>query len=311
MESNLITNEDLTIVEIVQAIAHEKLVILFSLTFFLLISLGIGFYLPNIYKSEALLAPLSSQNDSESFLKNYSNLASLAGINPSSSGNEGKIDQALKKVISLSFFEENVLPNIQLPDLMAFKSWEPISNLVQYNNKLYDQTSKTWKRKVRFPQQIIPSSQESYKKFLKDHIEISRDKLTGFVTLSIKHQSPAIAMEWIEIIVSEINEFYRLKDSAEAQTMLMFLEKQMELTNYSEVKSAIAELMKSQTRKLALIEGNEYYLFEYIDKPVQMEKKHSPNRALIMLVGALVGIILGSIVAIIKFFRQDRFKGIT
>ena len=44
---------------------------------------------------------------------------------------------ALEKVVSLSFFETNILPNIFLPDLMALKSWNYDSNSLIYDARIY------------------------------------------------------------------------------------------------------------------------------------------------------------------------------
>ena len=62
-------------------------------------------------------------------MNNIGGLASLAGINlPTSSG--GNSAKALQKVGTLSFFKDNILPNIFLPDLMAAKSWDADSNII-------------------------------------------------------------------------------------------------------------------------------------------------------------------------------------
>ena len=49
--------------------------------------------------------------------------------------------------------------------------------------------------------------------FITEHLNLSEDKRTGFVTIRIKHQSPFIAKQWSELLVNEINVFYREKDN--------------------------------------------------------------------------------------------------
>ena len=65
--------------------------------------------------------------------------------------------KAITKITTLSFFEENILPNIYLPDLMAIKSWDSKSNTIKYNEGLFNSEKQTWTE--------IPSPQESYKVF--------------------------------------------------------------------------------------------------------------------------------------------------
>ena len=51
-----------------------------------------------------------------------------------------------------------------------------------------------------------------------------------------------------------------------------YLNKQIAITNFSEVKEAISKLLQEETKKLALIEAKQLYVFEYIDPPALMEK---------------------------------------
>ena len=77
------------------------------------------------------------------------------------------------------------------------------------------------------------------------------------------------------------------------------------MTNLSEVKEAISQLLQEETKKLALIEANQLYVFDYIDPPAVMEKKSEPNRAFIVIFSALLGGMLSVILVLIKhyFFR--------
>ena len=80
--------------------------------------------LPNIYESKTLLAPVSPSSSITGALRNYSGLAGLAGITLPSSVDEGNSMEAIQKISSLSFFENNILPNIFLPDLV----FPPLTN---------------------------------------------------------------------------------------------------------------------------------------------------------------------------------------
>ena len=94
--------------------------------------------LPNIYHSSALLSPVGNQSSMNQALRSYGGLANIAGINLPSSGDVSKTDKALEKLESLSFFTENIMPNIYLPDLMAIESWDAASNTILYNNKVFN-----------------------------------------------------------------------------------------------------------------------------------------------------------------------------
>jgi hypothetical protein len=68
---------------------------------------------------------------------------------------------------------------------------------------------------------ILSNKYQVLKKALKylktKHLSLSEDKKSGFITLSIKHQSPFVAKQWVELVVNEINSFYRQKDKLESE----------------------------------------------------------------------------------------------
>lgn len=258
--------------------------------------------LPNIYESKALLVPVNPSNSIIGALGGYSSLAGLAGINLPTDGDQGNSQKAIEKIRSLSFFENNILSNIYLPDLMAVKSWNPETNTLVHDEKIYDMKSKAWVRDYSYPQQQIPSPQESYDIFKEQHLSLSEDKKSGFITLSIKHQSPFVAKEWTDLIVYEVNNFYRIKDKLESEKAVNYLNEQILLTNLSEIKEALADLLQEQTKKLTLIEANEFYVFDYIDPPAVMEEKSEPKRALICILGAMLGGMLSVLFVLIRHF---------
>ena len=100
------------------------------------------------------------------------------------------------------------------------------------------------------------------------------------------------------MIVREINAFYRKKDKSETQKAVVFLNEQIAMANFAEIKQVIAELLQQETQKLTLIEANQSYVFDYIDPPTVMEKKSEPKRALICILGGLFGIVLGILIVL-------------
>ena len=257
--------------------------------------------LPNIYESKALLVPVNPSSSISGALGSYSNLAGIAGISLPSGGDEGNSAKAIQKISSLSFFENNILPNIHLPDLMAVKSWNSKTNIVVFDESIYDTNSNTWIRDYSYPQQQIPSSQESYAVF-KQHLSLNDDKKSGFITLSIKHQSPFVAKQWVELVVNEVNAFYRQKDKSESEKAVSYLNQQISMTGLSEIKQVLAQLLQEETKKLTLIEANQYYVFDYIDPPAVMEKKSEPKRALICILITLLGGMLSILLVLIRHY---------
>ena len=62
--------------------------------------------------------------------------------------------------------------------------------------------------------------------------------------MSIKHQSPLIAKQWVEIIVREVNSFYRQKDKTKSEKAVTYLNNQLLATGLAEIKRVTATLLQ-------------------------------------------------------------------
>ena len=270
---NLDGNEqEIDLAKLAYVLWQDKLTIIAAV---IVLSIGAVIYslsLPNLYESKAILTPVSDSNagSSSPSMKNYSGLANLAGISlPTNTSS--KTIKAVQKNEHIKFFENQILPNIYLPDLMALKSWNPSTNEIIYDSDIYDHVSETWVGNSNNTKTEMPTTQESFNIFIQ-HFRVIHDIENGFVHLSVKHQSPFIAQQWTNLIIDEINKFYRVKDRLEAQFSMDYLNQQMSKTSFAEIKMVIAQLLQQKVQQLALIEVNDFYVFEYIDPPAAMEK---------------------------------------
>jgi len=287
-----VNQDEIDLRQLFDAIWRGKLIVIALIISLSIIAVLYSISLPNVYKSEALLSPVESNAGSSGAASNIGGLASLAGINlqTQSVGNSTK---ALKKLRTFSFFEDNILPNIFLPDLMASKSWDSKNNKIIYDKNLYNHETQAWSK--------TPSPEKSYKNF-QNILAFSQDYETGFVIISIRHHSAHIAQEWTNLIVNELNDFFRSNDKREAQAAMDFLNAQMAQTSYTEIKQVIAQLLQNKMQQLTLIEANDFYVFSYLDPPRVMEQKIEPNRKSISILGAVLGGLLGILIVIIREF---------
>ena len=298
-------DDEIDLRELFYILLKGKWIIVSLTTFVSIIGVVYSLLLPNIYESKALLVPVSPSSGIAGALGGYSGLAGLAGISLPSGDDEGNSAKAIQKITSLSFFENNVMPNIYLPDLMAVKSWNSKTNIVVFNENIFDTNSSTWVRNYSYPQEQIPSAQESFEVFIEEHLYLITDKKSGFSTLSIKHQSPFIAKQWAELVVNEVNDFYRQKDKSESEKAVSYLSQQISMTSLAEIKQVLAQLLQEETKKLTLIEANQFYVFDYIDPPAVMEEKSEPRRVLILIFSILLGVILSFFLVLIKHYAFD------
>ena len=299
-------DDEIDLRELFYVLLEGKWIIISVTAFFSIIAVIYSLQLPNIYESKALLVPVNSSSAISRAARSYSGLVGIAGINLPAGGDGGNSAKAIKKISTLSFFEKNILPNIHLPDLMAVESWDPKTNTLAFDKNIYDTKSNTWIRDFSYPNQQTPSPQDSFQVFKNAHLSLSEDKDTGFITLSIKHQSPFIAKQWAELVVNEVNAFYSQKDKSESEKAASYLNQQISMTGFSEIKQVLAQLLQEEIKKLTLIEANQFYVFDYIDPPVVMERKSEPKRSSIFILGALLGGMLSVFIVLIRHYAMKQ-----
>jgi len=231
-------------------------------------------------------------------LGQYSGMASLAGISlPSESGSKAK--EAIARIQSFEFFSNDFLPQIKLENLMAVKKWNQASNTLTYNESAFNSESRQWLRKVRPPKSNIPSSQEAYKKY-KEIMSVNEDKKTSFVTLSVEHESPVIAQQWVEIMMEQIERVMRDQDRQTAMKSIEYLNSLAPTVNYEEIKKALSSLQQEQMKRLMMVEANDNYIFKVLDSSIVPEMKLKPKRSLIVILGSMLGMML-SVLGVLAF----------
>ena len=292
-------NEEIDIFELVTTVWKQKLLVSCITFAFSLIAILISLQLPNIYKSEALLSPANSGGSVSGMLGQYSGLASMAGISlPGSSGADNTAE-AIERIKSFTFYERNILPNINLADLMAAEKWIPSTDTIVYKKNEYDKKSSKWTRNVSYPRTIKPSAQESHQEFLKI-LSVNHDKQTSFVTISIEHVSPNFAKNTLDLIVFQINNSMQNNERQRTEKSIEFLNIQLGKTNYEEVKQSIASLQEDQLKSLMLLEADKEYVFKMIDFPISPELKFKPQRSIIVILSTIIGFIFAVIYSLAR-----------
>jgi len=268
---------------------------------FLLISIIYSLTLTNIYTAQTLLAP-SSSGDMSSNLSQYAGLASMAGISlPGSSSGMSDKDLALSLLKSKGLLQRLIDKHDILPNLIAAYDWDLTSNSVSYDSDLYDGIKNVWVRDVKPPYKLIPSTQEAYE-FFDKAIAISEDKNTGIISLEVGHLSPEIAYQWSLLLIQEVNEYVADMRIKEAQLSIDYLNDQIKITPYPELRALFYELIQQHTQSMMLAKVRPEYALTTLDKPLIPEEKSAPNRLLIVILSTLLGGTLGTLIILIRFY---------
>ncbi len=310
LESESISSDDeIDLAELWRAIWSGKWIIIGITAIFTLISVLYALYLPNQYKSTVLLAPASSSSSSSlsKLAGQFGGLASLAGINLGSGGGEDKTAVAMEIIKTWGFLETFINDNNIQVEVFAAEGWLRSNNSLEIDPDLYDINQKAWVRDFNpnKGQKVEPSSWELYEEF-KSMISVSQDKSNGLISLSVEYYSPLTAKDWTDELVKSINKHIQKQDREEATKSIKYLNEKIQETNIADMQSVFYQLIEEQTKTLMLAEISEEYVFKTLSEAKVAEENSKPKRALIAILGFLLGGMFSVVVVLIMYFRNSQ-----
>jgi len=302
---SLDARDEIDLREMFEIAWQNKWMIVALTTVFAVASFFYAKSLPNIYKAEAVLAPsVESQGGGIAALAGkFGGFASLAGVNLGQNGSD-KTVIAMEVVKSRRFINAFIERYDLLIPLMAAKNWDAVSDKLIIDEKVYDEESGKWVRTRKSQKSPEPSAWEAYKKF-KSILDISRDKPTNLIIVSIEHYSPVLAREWTANLVKEINLHMRASDVAEATKSIEYLTEKLNSTSIADMRVVFSQMIEEQMKVMMLAEVRDEYVFSTLDPAVVPEEKDRPRKAIICFMGTVLGGMLGLFILLLKcFFRE-------
>ncbi|MCF7509150.1 Wzz/FepE/Etk N-terminal domain-containing protein [Vibrio sp. D54] len=288
--------------ELLKTLWKGKWIIIATTFFFSIASVIYALSLPNIYKSDALLAPAESSGNGglSKMSSQLGGLAALAGVNLGG-GESSQTDLAVQVMKSRQFVELFINKHDLLVPLMASKGWDVAANTLILDVEKYNTTEKKWVREPKGLRGPKPTAQEAFEVFKRDIFNITRDKDSGLYTLSIKHYSPYVAKQWVNWLIQDINDVMRERTISETSQNLAYLNTQLQKTSVADMQSTFYKLIEEQTKSLMLAEVQEEFVFKTVDPAVVPELKSEPKRSLIVVLGFLFGALFSVMLILIKF----------
>ncbi|HHX8467654.1 TPA: Wzz/FepE/Etk N-terminal domain-containing protein [Vibrio diabolicus] len=304
------TDDEIDLRELFNALWKGKWIIIVTTFVFAVGAILYALSLPNIYKSDALLAPAESSNGGglSKMAGQLGGLAALAGVNLGA-GESSQTDLAVQVMKSRQFVETFINKHDLLVPLMAAKDWDLANNKLILNEELYNSNTGEWLREPNGLRGVTPTAQEAFEVFSKEVMSVSQDKESGLYTVSVKYYSPYVAQQWVNWLIEDINKVMRERTIKETSQNLKYLNTQLQKTAIAEMQSTFYKLIEEQTKSLMLAEVQDEFVFKIIDPSVLPEIKSSPKRTMICLLGTVLGFVLGMVVILLKlFFRKNNCK---
>jgi uncharacterized protein involved in exopolysaccharide biosynthesis len=276
-------------------------VMIFSVVFLAgIAALVISLLMPNVYRSEATIAPTTQE-------KSGGGLAALGGfgamiaaeVGIGATGSLDQFDVVLKSrdLTSTIVREHNLLP------VIFEKSWdakagnwkvsEPslLQNAAEALKGIFgttpdgkDSVSKT------------PTLQDAYKP-MQELLVKTPDKKQNVMRLSFESKDPKMAQAILNYYIVGLSEFLRRQTLEDAAAQQVHLTQQLAKTTDPLLKNRLYELIAKQIEKETLARIQRYYSFNVIDPAFIPEKKFKPKRAQICMISVVVAFFIAIFLA--------------
>jgi uncharacterized protein involved in exopolysaccharide biosynthesis len=281
-----LSRNDLSLIAMSRFLARHAATIGIFTGIFIAGSVALALVLTPKYRSEVVVSPADSSSGLGD-LGQLGGLASLAGINIGGAGGK-KSDEALEYLRSRAFTAAFIQRHGLMPILFA-KKWDPV------------------RQQWRDPADP-PTLADGVERFSKKIRQIAEDRRTGIVTVSVIWSDRFAAAQWANWLVAEADMALRERSVAEQSRSIEYLKTEAAKTSTVEIQSAISKVMETELKNAMVARTRDSYAFKVIDPASVRDPKDrdSPNKPLIVVLGALLGFGVGVIVAAVRQRRNER-----
>ena len=293
-------DDEIDLKELLSILWSDKLRIVAIAAAFAVGSLFYALVTPNQYKATVVLAPAQAGDGGlSSALGQLTGLASLAGVSIGEGGsNESQIAQEIMNSwgFMAAFIEENKLTM----EVYAVDGWNRSSGELLIDDGKYDVLTREWLLEDQETGELRPpTSWELYERF-QEIVTVSEDKLSGLVSVSVEYYSPQHAKQWVDMYVTAINKHMQTRQVSKVANNIRYLEAQIESTSIAEMREVFFTIIEEQTKNKMVAEASPDYVFVTVSPSMVPEENSKPRRAIISIVGTILGLVLGVIAVLLR-----------
>jgi|TARA_B110000114_G_scaffold7624_1_gene7737 uncharacterized protein involved in exopolysaccharide biosynthesis len=297
-------DDEINLRELFTVLWVGKIKIIAITAMFAIMSVFYALSVPNQYKASVSLVPAQQQSGGISgALAQLGGIASLAGVSlGSGDSSESQIAQRIMQ--SWSFIDDFIKSNNLEIDIFAAEGWDRASGKLNIDEDLYNSGTTQWLVKNEETNKVgMPSSWRLFETFT-EILSVSEDKKTGLVSMSIEYYSPQIAKQWLDMYISAINKHMQERQMAKVTRNIEYLEAQIAKTTIAEMQEVFYTIIEEQLKSKMLAEANPDYAFVVVSPSMVPEQKSQPKRALICILGTLLGGMLSILMVLTMHYAK-------
>lgn len=159
---------------------------------------------------------------------------------------------------------------------------------------------------VLFPDQPSKSAQDAYQLFVRDMFTVQQDKSTHLVTVAIEWTDREQAADWVNDLVSRINDVMRQRAIQISDANLHYLREEWNRSQFTSLRDTASSLMEAQLNSRMMAATQPDYAFRVIDlaSPPDANKSVRPKRIVFALLGAMIGGLVSFVLCSMRLSRD-------
>jgi LPS O-antigen subunit length determinant protein (WzzB/FepE family) len=301
-------DKEIDFFELLSIIWNEKIIMIASMAFALIVCIIYIHSSPRIYEIELMLSPSLENNKTNNSL-NLSSLTFLAGVDTGgfSGNNDVQIFEALLTSEELS---QRLLKNDNLVKKIYPSEWDQTSGMWK------DPRDEFKKNAIQFIKLILTGDQyKSYtppnaariSTYLKKNVKIAKNKSSLILSLSIKVEDSEFGKELLETMTNETNKIMKESYQKRGYLYIDYYKTKIESTTSLQHRQVLIDLLSVEEQKIMLSEKDDSFIFRTVTDPESSLNYISPNPFSSILLSILIGFIFGSIAAFFNKIRKRSF----
>lgn len=276
--SDLYQGEEVDFSDMLRAVWSQKITIAVGTLIAIFISITYAFLATEVFRAETVLAPADDSASPSGLLSQFGALANLGGISLGDNSSTEAVAVLRSRDFARSFINDfDLLPKFFADD--------------------WDSETESW---TLADKEDWPDVRDGVKYFHEEVLEVDEDVTTGLVTITIEWEEREESAEWANVLVERLNRRMRDRAMTKAEKNIAYLWNQLENTDVLTLQQSIGRLLEVELQKLMLARGSEEYAFKVIDIAHPPRKRSWPKRALIVVLGTVIGGLFSLVFVLIR-----------
>jgi hypothetical protein len=301
MNQNIESESEIDLRELFLTLWHGKfLIAIFSIFSILFASLHLQ-TAERKYSVEYNLKPVGETKNNPSF-SGLGDFASIAGIQlPTSSNNDFNIFKKLIPSVEVSeiIFENNAIIN----DVFRSEWNETLKSYSRPPKSRYQTLVSDAKKFLtgNIELNYMPPNPRRLSIIIKNNIQISEDKETGFLKFTSETPNPDLMLSIIIEATKASDKIMRQRYIDFSTEPLAFYKEKLRTARSREHREALAELISKEEQKLMFASRGKYFIAEPYLNPTVSLHPTAPKPKLILAVSLLLGLLFGAVFVLVRY----------